>query len=53
MSWFMHMLSMIFYVDLCLKISFHKMKLDGINTRQVANRLPKNRKDTLAKDDIS
>ena len=41
------------WVGLYLKISFHMMKWDGINTRQVANRLSKNRKDTPAKDDIS
>ena len=29
------------------------MKWDGINMRQVANRLSKNRKDTPRKDDIS
>ena len=30
---------------------FYMIKWDGINTRQVANRLSKNRKDTTAKDD--
>ena len=41
------------WVGLYLKISFHMVKWDGINTRQIANRLSKNRKDTPAKDDIS
>ena len=50
MGWFMCMLSLI----LSLPVSqdkFYMIKWDGINTRQVANRLSKNRKDTSAKGD--
>ena len=52
MGWFMRMLSLILSLPMPPD-KFYMIKWDGINTRQVANRLSKNRKDTPAKDDIS
>ena len=52
MGWFMRMLSLILSIPMPQN-KFYMIKWDGINTRQVANRLSNNRKDTTAKDDIS
>ena len=52
MGWFMRMLSLILSLPMPQN-KFYMIKWDGINTRQVANRLSKKRKDTPAKDDIS
>ena len=55
MGWFMRMLSLILSLPMPQDKhdKFYMIKWDGINTRQVANRLSKNRKDTPAKADIS
>ena len=52
MGWSMRMLSLIVSLPMP-QDKFYMIKWDCINTRQVANRLSKNRKDTIAKDDIS
>ena len=51
MSWFMRMLSLILSLPMP-QDKLYMIKWDGINTRQVANRLSNNRKDTPSKDDI-
>ena len=50
MGWFMCMLSLILSLPMS-QDKFYMIKWDGINTRQIANRLSKNREDSTAKDD--